>query len=201
LNSEIIIPHINKIPIKISQTENCAKELVSFVASKMKIKRDLIDVKFYNQSSMELDTYLVTQLNDEDKLSSGQYLGKSKKGKYQILLETSKLKNPIALIATIAHELAHIKLLGEKRIKKNDELLTDLIPIIFGFGIFNANSIFQYQQDSSGWRINSQGYLNEKMYGFALAKFALYRQDSKTEWSIYLTSTVKEEFEKSIIYL
>jgi hypothetical protein len=150
---------------------------------------------------MELDTYLVTQLNDEDKLSSGQYLGKSKKGKYQILLETSKLKNPIALIATIAHELAHIKLLGEKRIKKNDELLTDLIPIIFGFGIFNANSIFQYQQDSSGWRINSQGYLNEKMYGFALAKFALYRQDSKTEWSIYLTSTVKEEFEKSIIYL
>ena len=92
-------------------------------------------------------------------------------------------------------------MLGEKRIKENDEYLTDLLPIIFGFGIFNANSIFQYQQDLHGWRTNSQGYLNERIYGFALAKFALYRSDFDPEWSKYLAATVKEEFEKSMIYI
>ncbi|MFC0878962.1 hypothetical protein ACE01N_20375 [Saccharicrinis sp. FJH2] len=201
LNSEIIIPVKSKIPIKFNATEDCAKELIDFVASKMQINRDLIDVGFYNQSQMELGGNFITQQYEKDKYSSGQYWGKSKKGKYQISLEKSQLNNPLALIATVAHELAHIKLLGEKRIKENDEYLTDLIPIIFGFGIFNANSIFQYQQNSYGWRANSQGYLNERMYGFALAKFALYRCDYESDWSKYLTPTVKEEFEKSMLYI
>lgn len=201
LNSEIIIPLKDKIPISINPNENYAKELVGFVASKMQINRDLIDIDFYNQSQMELDGNFITQQYEEDKYSTGQYWGKSKNGKYQISLEISQLKNPIALIATIAHELAHIKLLGEKRIKENDEYLTDLIPIIFGFGIFNANTIFQYQQDSFGWRTSSQGYLDEKMYGFSLAKFAVFRNDFESDWSKYLTSTVKEEFEKSMIYI
>ncbi len=201
LNSEIIIPLKNKIPIKYDATEDCAKELIDFVASKMQINRDLIDVDFYNQSQMELGGNFITQQYEEDKYSSGQYWGKSRNGKYQISIEKSQLNNPIALTATIAHELAHIKLLGEKRIKENDEYLTDLIPIIFGFGIFNANSIFQYQQDIYGWRTNSQGYLNERMYGFALAKFALFRSEYEPDWSKYLTPTVKEEFEKSMIYI
>lgn len=201
LNSEIIIPIKDKIPVNINQTESCAKELVGFVASKMHLNKDLIEVDFYNQSQMELDNNFITQQYEEVDYSSGQYWGKSKNGKYQISLEVSQLNNPVALIATIAHELAHIKLLGENRIEANDEFLTDLIPIFYGFGIFNANSIFQYQQDSSGWRTSSQGYLNETMYGFALAKFSLYRNDDDYEWSKYLTPTIKEEFERSMIYI
>ncbi len=201
LNSEIILPLKDNIPIRFNSTEDCAKQLIDFVATKMQINQDLIDVDFYNQSQMELDGGYITQQYDDDKYSSGQYWGKSKNGKYQISIEKSQLNNPITLTATVAHELAHIKLLGEKSIKKNDEYLTDLIPIIFGFGIFNANSIFQYQQDSYGWRANSQGYLNERMYGFALAKFALYRSDYESDWSKYLPPTVKEEFDKSMIYI
>jgi hypothetical protein len=201
LNSEIIIPVKEKIPININPSVNYAKELVDFVAEKMGINKNSISVDFYNQSQMKLDANIITQRYEDDKTSSGQYWGKTKRGKYQISLETSQLNDPIRLIATIAHELSHIKLLGEKRIKKNDENLTDLIPIIFGFGIFNANSIFQFHQDSFGWRMSSQGYLNENMYGFALAIFANIRNDLHPNWSIYLKTTVREEFEKSMIYI
>ena len=52
-----------------------------------------------------------------------------------ISIETGQLKNPISLIATISHELAHHILLGENRIEENDELLL-LTAITYGFGIF-----------------------------------------------------------------
>lgn len=202
LNAEIIIPDNNNIPVKINSSEKSIKELVDFIAERMQIEKDSIEIHFYNQSTMDLGGNLFTKYEDE-KYSSGVYWGKNENGKYEISLELSqfKIKNKTKLIATIAHELSHVKLLGEKRIKNNNEYLTDLIPIIFGFGIFNANSIFQYNQDSYGWSTSSQGYLNEPMYGFALAAFTNIRNDLNPFWSKYLSPTVREEFEKSIIYI
>ena len=201
LKTAIVLPKNGEIPFELNHTKESVIELVYFVADKMQINRDEIEVDFYNQSQMELDGNFVTQQYEDDNYSSGQYWGKKLNGKYQISLGISELKNPIGLTATIAHELSHIKLLGEKRIKENDEYLTDLIPIIFGFGIFSANSVFLYQQDSFGWRTNSQGYLNERMYGFALATFAKIRNELNPVWGKHLSATVREEFERSMIYL
>lgn len=198
--SDIILPIKEKIPVEMNSTKESAIKLVSFVASKMQIDPKEIKIDFYNQSQMELGSH-ITQRYENDKFSSGQYHGKKLDNKYQISLEISQLKNPVGLIATIAHELSHIKLLGEKRIKENDEYLTDLIPIIFGFGIFSANSIFHYSQDSFGWRANSQGYLSERVFGFALATHANLRNDLNPTWSSYLSATIKEEFERSMIYI
>ena len=87
LNSEIIIPLKNKIPIRLDSSENCVKELIGFVASKMQINKNMIDVEFYNQSQIELDSNFITQHYEEDIYSSGQYWGKSKNSKYLIAIE------------------------------------------------------------------------------------------------------------------
>ncbi len=46
------------------------------------------------------------------------------------------------LVGTMAHELAHLKLMGERRVtgdEYDNELLTDLTAVFHGFGIFLGN--------------------------------------------------------------
>src|SRR5258708_16168780 len=97
------------------------------------------------------------------------------------------MRNVEGLIATIAHELAHIKLLGEERMSKNNEPLTDLTTIIFGLGIFGANSAATFQTGKFSWSHGRQGYLSQMDWGYALGVFAHIRGENFTDWSKYLT--------------
>lgn len=105
------------------------------------------------------------------------------------------------MVATLAHELSHIKLLGEERLLENDEQVTDLNTIIFGLGIFNANAAFASYQDfrSQGWR--KLGYLTQMDWGYALALFAQLRGENDPDWTKHLCKNVKSDFAKSYRYL
>ena len=64
------------------------------------------------------------------------------------------------------------------------ELATDLLTVYLGFGIFGANSAFNFSQHhdtmSQGWKYSRSGYLNERAWVFALALFLETRgQDSE----------------------
>ena len=100
------------------------------------------------------------------------------------------------MVATLAHELAHIKLLGENRIEANDEKLTDLTTLIFGMGIFNANVAFQTISDidSIGWR--KMGYLTQMEWGYGLSLLAYLRDETTPNWIEYLQLSVKEDFQQ-----
>jgi hypothetical protein len=91
------------------------------------------------------------------------------------------LADPIALVATLAHELCHF-LLATVRAEppatwKELEPLTDLSAVLEGFGIFLCNSAFRFGQwathDRQGWSFERQGYLNEAELGFALAVYCV----------------------------
>ena len=107
-----------------------------------------------------------------------------------IRLEKELLKDPNKLIATMSHELAHHKLLGENRIHYNDEYLTDLTAIAFGFGIFLGNSRFQFQSglgSGFGWQMSSQGYLPEPLIAYSMATLSLKKNETDTQnfnWNI-----------------
>jgi hypothetical protein len=89
------------------------------------------------------------------------------------------LAEPSTLIAAFAHELGHclLTLSGKKPPCEEDEheFLTDLAAVYLGFGVFLANSAFQFQQlqDSvqQGWSYARQGYLPETDIVFATALF------------------------------
>ncbi len=89
------------------------------------------------------------------------------------------ISNPTSMVATFAHELSHY-LTGATPEPPpggwdNWEFATDITASFLGFGIFTANSAFNFQQytgvDSQGWQTTGGGYLTEPEYSYALAIF------------------------------
>ena len=100
--------------------------------------------------------------------------------KVSITYSKSQLRNPSALIATLAHELCHY-LLGTLHQAppgtwEDLEPLTDLAAVRQGYGVFLCESAFQYYQFSdgftSGWGHSRQGYLSQTELAFSLALYA-----------------------------
>ncbi len=93
---------------------------------------------------------------------------------------------PVKLVAVLAHELAHLRLKAFPEDLPGDrdanERATDLATVATGFGLFGADSAFNFQrhQDafSQGWRSSRLGYLSEREWAFALAvRFRLLGED------------------------
>jgi hypothetical protein len=110
----------------------------------------------------------------------------------------------MSVIGTIAHELGHVRLLGEGRVHggfEDHEPLTDLLTVFFGLGIFTANSAFIFDASSVGWQAQRRGYLDEEMLGYALALFALMRGERSPTWSRYLEGSISTYFKNGLKYL
>ena len=89
------------------------------------------------------------------------------------------LTNPMQLVATLAHELAHY-LIGTTSEPPPGgvqmlEPATDIGAVFIGHGIFAANAAFHYQQyqdgNMHGWEYSRQGYLDEQALAYALGVF------------------------------
>ena len=187
-------------------TEADAHFILEQCKKQMHIREAKIQLEFYSETKRTLDDGTLVS-------TSADLLGKSSgaAGTYQktegvsiIRIDKGQLKHPENLIATISHELAHEKLLGENRIQENDEYLTDLTAIAFGFGSFIANARFQFQsgmQDGFGWQMQSQGYLPEQVTAYAMASLALKKSETHYDYKKYLNTAVEEYFDQSIAYL
>jgi hypothetical protein len=200
--TKILIPHYSNFPIKYNGDTQTAFDTLKIVAEQMEVEFDQIQLNIYDEGVNAISTEspwggrIFLNSGDNDKGSAGLYWGKQVDNKYHIGLERRKLTQPENMVATLAHELAHIKLLGESKIDGNDEKLTDLTTVILGIGIFNANAAFQTIRsiDSIGWR--KIGYLTQMEWGYALSLFAYIRDEKTPKWIEYLTLNVKEEFKQ-----
>jgi hypothetical protein len=89
------------------------------------------------------------------------------------------------LVATVAHELGHVRLDG--RYDAGDhEPLTDLLTVHFGLGVFGANACFDFSQDHERRQVRRLGYLTEPMYGYALACHAHSLGERRPAWAAHL---------------
>ena len=125
-----------------------------------------------------------------------------------IALRSTLLKEPFALVATIAHELGHVILLGGGHMDRNmpdHEPMTDLLTVFLGLGIFSANSAARFKQYSEagwhGWSMQRLGYLPQEVYGYALARLAAERGERKPEWIRHLSTNVRVYFKRSRAWL
>jgi len=201
---KVFLPTKSDFPIQWNSSKENVFEVVKIVAENMQINSSEIEINFYDEGLVEINmgsSSIFLENDSKNTLTAGQYHGKNKNGKYEVSVNTATLKNPEQIIATVAHELSHIKLLGEKKIDENDEFLTDLATVFFGFGILTANASFQYYCQNDRWGYNSTGYLKHDEWGYALALFAFLRYEDNPEWINFLNPTIKKEFEKSISYM
>jgi hypothetical protein len=122
----------------------------------------------------------------------------------RVSASTSLLEDPLALIATFAHELCHVLLKGRGRVAAEDEdeeHLTDLLTVVLGFGVFTANSRIRTQTTTQHWSIRRLGYLSQPVTGYALAFFAWVRAEASPSWAGELTADVCEPFQTGLRFL
>lgn len=85
--------------------------------------------------------------------------------------------DPVPLVATIAHELGHVLLVGDGRIKPDQpdaERLADLVTVHFGLGVFGSRVAVRCSRRRPG--------LTLPLYAYALANYAWQRGESSPDW-------------------
>ncbi|GHA32716.1 hypothetical protein ACFFLZ_05285 [Photobacterium aphoticum] len=125
-------------------------------------------------------------------------------GKAYISFNPELANHPARIVATFAHELGHYLTddLPEPPPGgwENWEFATDLTAVFLGFGIFSANTAFNFQQyangESQGWRSQRSGYLSDVELLFALALFCQLKGIRPESVTTYIKPSLKSMFLK-----
>ena len=208
LGRRTILPEQSFFPDKYKANEECVLKVFERVCSYMDVDPKTIDIYFY-AGPEDLGAKYRTGQSDSKPGTLGLYSHPTDSHpRTRIAINESNFKNPIKLVATIAHELGHVILLGGGRISRDDkrhEYLTDLITVFLGLGIFTANSAFQFSQWSDhihhGWQAARAGYLSEEMFAYGLAGYAWMRNEPKPDWAKHLSMNVGAHFKTCHKYL
>jgi hypothetical protein len=125
-----------------------------------------------------------------------------------ISVARSQLTEPVRLLATLSHELAHEVLLGGGYLHagySDHEQITDLLTVFLGTGVFCANDTVRDSSGYSGgwswWSMSRSGYLPSRMYGYAFALFAFVRGEAKPAWAEHLRLDARAAFDAGLCYL
>lgn len=180
----ILVPDSSHFPVLYDGSELSAFQTLEIIAHQMEVPLENIALDFYDDVIREIT----------EGSPGGLYYGMGDNGQFEISIVRSLLEAPENMVATLAHEVAHIKLLGENRLEENDEPLTDLTTIFFGLGIFNANAAFQTFADAKYFGWSASGYLTQMEWGYALALFAELRGEYQPAWAKHLCTNVQADF-------
>ncbi|WP_267550597.1 hypothetical protein [Rhizobium rhizogenes] len=128
-----------------------------------------------------------------------------------ITYEPGVVRDLEQLIAVLIHEICHSILFSiptrPPDWAENEEFVTDLATVFFGFGVFGGNQSFQFSQyrdDASGtqgWSTRRLGYLTQNEWGFALAVRAMLTNEDISLTEEYATSGLRANFIRNRRYL
>lgn len=110
------------------------------------------------------------------------------------------------LVATFAHELSHYLTCGCEEEPPggwgNWEFVTDITAVFLGFGIFMANTAFDFGQYSDGeyqgWSMNRSGYITEAEFSYALGIFLKLKNIDPEKAYPYLDKSVKSNLKRCL---
>ncbi|WP_405166729.1 hypothetical protein OG203_17485 [Nocardia sp. NBC_01499] len=199
LRTPVILPTSDFFPDAYSGSAQDVQTVVDTVGDYMGVARDRIRVEIRSDGDDLPDAAF---LAGSAQGATGHY--RIEHGRAVISLDMSRMRSPVTLVATVAHELAHERLLGEYRIdadRHDNEQLTDLLTVYLGLGVFNANAAFQFSQRQNGWRSASLGYLSQPMFGYALACWTIMRGDPKPLWAKHLDTNPRVYMKQGLKYL
>ena len=212
LEAKIVEPTAEDFPDPYDRSPEAVEKLFSRVCTYMRVDRDGVELEIFQDETEELMEILPHWHGDGGTRAAGFYLHASERerkddggpGRMVVAIRSTSRKDPMSLVATVAHELGHVILLGGKLMDPkppDHEPMTDLLTIFLGLGIFTANSACRFKQHQDdrriGWSMRRLGYLTERMFGYALAKFAIERDDHKANWARHLTPNVRSDFKRS----
>ena len=198
----LVLPSPEFFPDPYDASMQSVGTLLDRVCGYMDVAPDLVALKLVS------DAGKIWLVND-----AGQYLphaaGTFEQGhrKFIVRIDRAGLDDPMELIGTMAHELAHVRLLGEGRIASDvydNELLTDLTVVFFGLGIFLANIPRNWDSQYKKWPdtdLHKPEYMTPPMFGYALAHLAWIRGEEKPAWAMHLHRNARPDFQQALRFL
>jgi hypothetical protein len=228
LERPVVLPTPEFFPDNYDQSLPTVRQLFRRVCQYMEVDPDLVDVELVNDQTPrwmhEMDPLLgfaagtwemgerswyeaPKKDSKDDESAGGGERPKRRFGKSRIRIERGSLDRPSDLVGTMAHELAHQRLLGEGRARASafdNELLTDLTAVFYGFGIFLANNPRKSTGKLSYWpgtTLRRPEYLSEPMLGYALAHVAWFRDETWPAWATHLRWTPRSVFKEGLRFL
>lgn len=136
-----------------------------------------------------------------------------------VALDPALAARPVALLATVAHMLGHLRFAAQRRVpadRATRELLIEFHAVYTGFGVFGANAAVEREIDapsanaraavSLGLRqtrptFQHSGYVSEQLHGYALASYAFARGESRPRWIRHLDANPRTYTRRSLRYL
>jgi tetratricopeptide (TPR) repeat protein len=202
VENEIILPVPEHFPAPYDGSKEAVRNLFEQVCEYMNVDHGKIDLKMYSDRR---DTRTADGFHNTAGTAGLFEPGKERP---TIWLESSNVSDPTSVVATLAHELSHVHLLGDGRISHDEpdhEPLTDLAAIFFGMGVFTANSSLRDRAANYGhwshWSISRKGYLIDAVLGYALALFAFVRDEMSPSWARYLRPDIRSLLGTSLAFL
>lgn len=197
---ETILPTPQFFPDPYDGSRAAVQVLFDRVCDYMGVERGLLRLEFFRPRGNPL--YLVNGSDEAvSTTNAGEYSGDS------VLVNEDQFHDPMSLVGTLAHELAHQRLLGENRIDPgvfDNELLTDLTVVFKGMGIFLANVPRHWPSDDTLWpgtELRKPEYMTGAMFGYALALRTWLRGDLSPAWARYVHSAARSEMWAGLRFL
>lgn len=213
---DIALPTPDFFPASYTGTPAQIKELTARVCDLMSVDPARLLVELYDGAGKDWTSTT----------SGGRTVGhySQRDGRAVIGLDRHQASDPAYLTAIIAHELGHVRLLGEHRIARRDdhERLTDLVTVYLGFGVFTANAAMSYPKAARGWSVVPLGYLDERTlnggargqasfrlgylrereFGYALACYCRMRgRPAVPAWASYLDPGPRTVLKQGLAFL
>jgi len=224
----IVLPTPEFFPDQYDGSQKAVRTLLDRVCGYMDVVPDLVALKFVADAGKiwlvnDAGHYLPhaagtyqEAVGDEDEdededndLEEDAYQGQRRvaEGKFIISIDKTGLHDPMGLVGTMAHELAHVRLLGEGRTTSEEydnELLTDLTVVFFGLGVFLANTPRNWDSQYTKWpgtSLNKPEYMTPPMFGYALAHLAWFRGEESPAWAKHLHWNARPDFKQAVRFL
>jgi hypothetical protein len=208
LQAQVVLPDAEHFPDPYDKSDSAAEKMFRRICDYMQVDRSLIDLEVFPDETEELSKMLPYWRGSHSGCAGLYVHPDDESRKMVVALRQSQLEDPVSVVATLAHELGHVILLGRgllDRDAKDMEPMTDLVTVFLGFGIFNANCAARFlkwqNERKQGWSMQRLGYLPEEIYGYALARFAQERGERRPKWAEHLSTNVRSYFKKSLDWL
>jgi hypothetical protein len=152
----VVLPNSEFFPDSYDGSDESVRVLFDRVCGYMGVRADHIEISLYGEQVP------VREGGDLVPGTGGLYVEAD--GRFHIWLNAANIDDPGGLVATMAHELGHVLLLGHGRISADEpdhEPLTDLLTVFLGLGVITANAVVHETSWTSGawsgWSVGRRG--------------------------------------------
>lgn len=196
-----VLPTRDFFPLAYSGSDEDIKALVRATCPMMGLAPDRVTVRLVGEPAPDPEKY--KYVVHSESYAAGVF-EQDEDGSRIVTLDRASSADQGRMTAVIAHELGHARLNGENRIepgRADMEALTDLSTVFFGLGIFNANAARTTTSNAAGNTVQRLGYLDQRMFGYALACYTRMRHNPAPKWESYLAAPPREYLNRGSAYL